>query len=318
MESCGGRWLHISSLGIFEAYINGSVVSDEVFNPGWSSYQWRLRYRSYDVASLLEEHSVWASRWETAGMGEAGSAGQRALYGDRLAVIAQLEMSFDDGHSELLTTDSAWSVGPSSVLANDIYDGEVIDARLRDDSWLTPEFGEEGWVNVDILPFDSARLVPTIGPPVRRHEHLAPVAISKSPAGHTLIDFGQNVTGWTKLRVSGQAGAEVSVAHAEVLENGELGTRPLRTAKATDTYILSGHDDVFEPTMTFHGFRYAQIDGWPGPLSPGSVEAVVVHSDLRRIGEFEMLKRAPQPAASQRCVGISWQRARHPYGLSAA
>ena len=280
--------LHISSLGIYEAYINGSVVSDEVLNPGWSSYQWRLRYRSYDVASLLEEQSVLGvalgNGWYR---GRLGWAGQRALYGDRLAVIAQLEMSFDDGHTELLTTDSAWRAGPSSVLANDLYDGEVIDARLRDDSWLTPEFGEEGWVNVEVLPFDSARLVPAIGPPVRRHEHLAPVAISKSPTGHTLIDFGQNVTGWTKLQVSGQAGAEVSVAHAEVLENGELGTRPLRTAKATDTYILSGHDDVFEPTMTFHGFRYAQIDGWPGPLSPGSVEAVVVHSDLRRIGEFE-------------------------------
>jgi alpha-L-rhamnosidase len=280
--------LHISSLGIYEAHINGSAVTDEVLNPGWSSYQWRLRYRSYDVSSLLAEQSVLGvalgNGWYR---GRLGWAGQRALYGDRLAVIAQLEMSFDDGHKELLTTDRAWRAGPSSVLANDLYDGEVIDARLRDDSWLMPEFKEEGWVNVEVLPFDSTRLVPATGPPVRRHEHLTPVAISRSPAGRTLVDFGQDVTGWTKLHVRGQVGAEVSVAHAEVLENGELGTRPLRTAEATDNYILSGHDDVFEPTMTFHGFRYAQVDGWPGPLSPGSVEAVVVHSDLHRIGQFE-------------------------------
>ena len=228
-------WLHISSFGIYEAHINGSAVTDEVLNPGWSSYQWRLRYRSYDVSSLLEEHSVLGvglgNGWYR---GRLGWAGQRALYGDRLAVIAQLEMNFDDAHTELLTTDRGWRAGPSSVLANDLYDGEVIDARLRDGSWLMPEFAEEGWVDVEVLPFDSTRLVPAMGPPVRRHEHLAPVAISKSPAGHTLIDFGQNVTGWTKLHVSGQTGAEVSVAHAEVLENGELGTRPLRTAKATD------------------------------------------------------------------------------------
>ena len=119
-------WLYISSLGIYEAYINGSADSDEVLNPGWSSYQWRLRYRSYNVVSLLEKHSVLGvalgnGRYR----GRLGSAGQSALYGDRLAVISQLEMSFEDGHSELLTTDSAWNAGPSSVLANDLYDGEV-------------------------------------------------------------------------------------------------------------------------------------------------------------------------------------------------
>ncbi len=280
--------LHISSLGIYEAYINGSPVSDDVLNPGWSSYQWRLRYRTYDVASMLRQTSVLGvalgNGWYR---GRLGWAGQRELYGDRLALIAQLELTFEDGHIEFVVTDDRWEAGPSSVLANDLYDGETIDARLRGRSWLLPEFRGDDWVGVDVLPFDAARLVPAIGPPVRRHEHLAPVAISESPSGHTLIDFGQNVTGWTKLRVSGVAGSEVKVSHAEVLENGELGTRPLRSAKASDGYLLSGAVDVFEPTMTFHGFRYAQIDGWPGPVPAHAVQAVVVHSDLDRIGYFE-------------------------------
>ncbi|MGP0030029.1 MAG: family 78 glycoside hydrolase catalytic domain [Acidimicrobiales bacterium] len=280
--------LHISSLGIFEAFLNGCPVTDDVLNPGWSSYQWRLRYRSYDVMPLLKERSVLGvalgNGWYR---GRLGWAGQRALYGDRLAVIAQVEMNFEDGHREVLCTDNMWRAGPSSVLTNDLYDGEAIDARLRDLLWLTPEFEEKGWVGVDILPFDSARLVRAGGPPVRRHEHLVPIATLTSPSGHALLDFGQNVTGWTKLHVRGQVGTEVTVAHAEVLEKGELGTRPLRSAKATDTYVLSGHEDVFEPTMTFHGFRYVQIDGWPGPVVPNAVEAVVVHTDLRRIGHFE-------------------------------
>ena len=280
--------LHISSLGVFEAYLNGELVSDDILSPGWSSYQWRLRYRSYDVMRLLQQHSVLGvglgNGWYR---GRLGWAGQKALYGDRLAVIAQLEMVFADGHTELVVTDEGWRAGPSSVMANDLYDGESVDARLWSRMWLTPEFGDNGWVGVDALPFDSARLVPAIGPSVRRHEHLEPVSIFNSPSGHTLIDFGQNVTGWTKLRVKGESGSEVRVSHAEVLENGELGTRPLRSAKATDTYVLSGSEDVFEPTMTFHGFRYAQVDGWPGPVAADAVEAVVVHSNLVRIGHFE-------------------------------
>jgi alpha-L-rhamnosidase len=112
------------------------------------------------------------------------------------------------------------------------------------------------------------------------------VEILTSPSGRTLVDFGQNLTGWTRLRLTGPAGTEVQVSHAEVLEHGELGVRPLRTAKATDRYVLSGGDDVFEPTMTFHGFRYVQVDGWPG-LTQDEIEAVVVHSELRRIGRFE-------------------------------
>jgi alpha-L-rhamnosidase len=280
--------LHLSGLGVFEAFLNGVPVSDDVLSPGWSSYQWRLRYRSYDVHALLRDDSVLGvalgNGWYR---GRLGWVGQRALYGDRLALIAQLEMTFEDGHRGLVTTDGTWRAGPSSVLANDLYDGEAIDARLRDQAWLSTDFPEQGWEDVEILPFDPARLVPAIAPPIRRQEHLSAVATWTSPLGHTLFDFGQNITGWTKLHLQGPAGTDVTVSHAEVLEEGELGTRPLRSAKATDTYTLSGGEDVFEPTMTFHGFRYVQVDGWPGRVSPDAIEAVVVHSDFRRIGHFE-------------------------------
>ena len=87
--------------------------------------------------------------------------------------------------------------------------------------------------------------------------------------------------------MQGPAGTTVTLRYAEVLEHEELGTRPLRTAKATDRFILSGGDDVFEPTFTFHGFRYVEVDGWPGELTSNALTAVVVSSELRRIGEFE-------------------------------
>ena len=134
---------------------------------------------------------------------------------------------------------------------------------------------------------DLATLVPYIGPPTRRLTELAPVDIWTSPAGKTLVDFGQNLVGWLRFEVQGPAGTEITLRHAEVLEHDELGVRPLRTAAATDRFILSGGRDLFEPTLTFHGFRYAEVEGWPGDLSVDDLRAVVVSSDLRRTGEFE-------------------------------
>ncbi len=115
-----------------------------------------------------------------------------------------------------------------------------------------------------ILDADLNRLEPYIGPPVRRQMELRPVKVWTSPAGKVLVDFGQNLVGWVWASVTGTAGDVVTVRHAEVLEHDELGTRPLRSAEATDRFTLSGGEDVFEPTLTFHGFRYVEVEGWPG------------------------------------------------------
>ena len=284
--------LHVSSLGIFEAFVDGVPLADDVLSPGWSSYEWRLRYRSYDVTALLRETSVLGislgNGWYR---GRLSWNGHRDFYGDRLAAIAQLEVTFADGHRQLVVTDESWFAGPSETLADDLYDGQTIDSRLRDDAWLRPGTPPEGWVGVKALEFDVARLVPYIGPSVVRHETRRPVEIWTSPSGRTLVDFGQNLVGWLRFTVRGEFGQEIVLRHAEVLEHGELGVRPLRSALATDRLVLSGGDDFFEPTKTFHGFRYAEVTGWPvetaGALTADSVEAVVVHSDLRRTGHFE-------------------------------
>ncbi|MBM7787605.1 alpha-L-rhamnosidase [Tenggerimyces flavus] len=280
--------LHVSSLGVFEAAINGRPVGDDVLSPGWSSYEWRVRYRSYDVAALLEERNVLTvsvgNGWYR---GRLGFAGMRELYGDRLGLIAQLEIGFADGHRQTVVSDETWTAIASDILADDLYDGQTIDARRRDPDWYTFG-GSQRWVlNARTLDFDPAKLTPYVGPPVIRHETLAPVKIWSSPSGRTLVDFDQNLVGWLRFTVRGPRGSEIRIRHAEVLEDGELGVRPLRDAQATDRFILSGGDDFFEPTKTFHGFRYAEITGWPGELTADSVEAVVVHSELRRTGLFE-------------------------------
>jgi alpha-L-rhamnosidase len=280
--------LHLSGLGIFEATLTGAPVADDVLSPGWSSYEWRVRYRTYDVGRLLAEDNILeASLGNGWYRGRLGWRGARALYGDRLGLIAQLDIAFEDGHRQRVITDERWAARPSSTLANDLYDGQTIDAR-RGRAHGTP-------AGVEILDFDAARLVPAVGPPVRRHETVRPVSIWTSPSGRTLVDFGQNLVGWLRLRARGDAGTTVTVRHAEVLEHDELGVRPLRSAEATDRFVLSGGDDEFEPTMTFHGFRYVDVDGFPGRLTVDDLEAVVVHSDIRRTGWFacsdELLNR---------------------------
>ena len=188
--------LHATARGVFTASINGAAVSDEVLSPGWSSYEWRLRYRSYDVAALvraaaggpavlgLELGNGWFG-------GRLGWGGRRALYGPELAALAQLEIRYTDGSTQTIVTDGSWRAGPSPVLANDLYDGETIDARRADDSWQRPGFGGDGWVGVHVQEFDTTTLTPYLGPVVRRQEEIRPVRVWTSSAGATLVDFGR-------------------------------------------------------------------------------------------------------------------------------
>ncbi len=279
--------LQLTSLGVCEAWINGRPVAADVLTPGWSSYEWRLRYRDLDVTELIEPTTVLGvavgNGWYR---GRLGWEGGRAYYGDEIAAWASLEITFADGHRQLVGTGvDGWRSGASDTVADDLYDGQTIDSRRRDDRWLSPGFDDAGWHGVHEVDFDHSRLTPYLGPPVTRQETVAPQRIWRSPSGRTLIDFGQNLVGWIRLTASGEAGEEVVVRYAEVLEDGELGVRPLRTAEATDRFVLSGGQDTFEPTFTFHGFRYAEITGLE-LVDRERLVAVVIGSDLRRIGRF--------------------------------
>jgi alpha-L-rhamnosidase len=272
--------LYATAHGLYEARLNGHRVGDQVLAPGWTGYAHRLRYQTYDVTDLVREGGnelevLLGNGWYR---GRLGWDGRHAHYGDRLALLAQLEVTASDGKVFRLSTDASWTARESGVLANDLYDGQRTDLRPRTDDHTGA---------VEVVDADLTRLVAPDGPPVRVTQTLPAVAVFSSPSGATLVDFGQNLVGWVRLRVRDQVpGHEVVVRHAEVLEHGELGVRPLRTAKATDSYLLAGGPlEVLEPSLTFHGFRYAEISGLP-QVRVEDVEAVVVGSDLRRTGWF--------------------------------
>jgi alpha-L-rhamnosidase len=270
--------LYASAHGVFVATLNGRRVGDEHLAPGWTAYHHRLRYRTYDVTDLLREGEnrleiLLGNGWYR---GRLGFQGRRAVYGDHLAALAQLEVVTGHG-THTLGTGSDWTARESTILTDDLYDGQRTD--------LTHRSGPPA--PTDEVDADLGILVAADGPPVRTTEIRAAEAITTSPSGRTIVDFGQNVVGRVRLTVrGGRNGEEVTVRHAEVLENGELGVRPLRTAKATDTYVLAGPDETtLESELTFHGFRYAEITG--ARVGQEDVAAVVIGSDLRRTGWFD-------------------------------
>jgi len=300
--------LYITSLGVYEAQLNGAVVGDHVFSPGWTVYDERLRYHTFDVTGMLNEGrnaigAILGDGWFRGRIGFAG--GQRNIYGQHLALLAQLEVQYIDGSSETITTDDAqaWRAATGPILMNSIYDGETYDARLEHSDWSSPGFDDSNWSNVRKLDWDLKTLEAPLGPPVRRIETIAPVSITQSPAGKTIVEFGQNLVGRLSIKVKGNAGHTVTLRHAEVLEHGELGTRPLRFAEATDRYTLrGGGPETWEPRFTFHGFRYVEVNEWPGDLNLQDLSAVVLHSDLERTGWFE----SSDPLLNQLHENVIW------------
>jgi len=298
--------LYITVLGLYQAYLNGVVVGDHVMAPGWTSYHHRLRYQIFDVIGLLHSGrnaigAMLGNGWFRGRMGFGG--GRPNIYGDRLALLAQLEVEYADGTAERIPTDETWRATTGPILSNDIYDGETYDARLEKPGWSEPGYDASAWAGVRQLDWDFATLFAPLGPPVRRIELVAPVSITSSPSGRTIVDFGQNLVGRLRLTVRGQAGQVITLRHAEVLEDGELCTRPLRHAKATDRYTLRGGGvETWEPLFTFHGFRYAEVEGWPGELRSEDLRAVVCHSDLERTGWFE----CSDPLINQLHQNVLW------------
>ena len=284
--------LYVTAHGLYRPEINGQPVSDDAFAPGWTSYHRRLRYQTHDVTGLLRtgDNVIGAQLADGWYRGRLTFVkGKRNVYGDQLGLLVQLEMTLDDGRTVVVATDGSWRCAAGPVTQADLYDGEHHDGRAELPGWSVPGFDDRAWLPCAVTPFDPGILVAPDGPPVRPVRELPVREILTSPSGRTLLDFGQNLVGALRIHVTGPRGTTVTLRHAEVLEAGELGVRPLRTAQATDQYTLRGDPagETFQPRFTFHGFRYAEVTGWPGELRPQDVTAVVYHSDLERTGWFE-------------------------------
>ncbi|MFI5008323.1 MAG: family 78 glycoside hydrolase catalytic domain, partial [Solirubrobacterales bacterium] len=297
---------YVTSHGLYEMHLNGRRVGDELFTPGWTSYNKRLQYQSFDVTPLLKPgpNAVGVQLGNGWYRGDLAWEGRRNLYGDRLSLLVQIRVTYQDGREELVTSDAQWKASTGPILMSEIYHGETYDARLEKPGWTSPGFDDKDWAAVRVAAGAKDNLITPAGPPVRRIQELKPVRIFKTPGGDTVADLGQNMVGWVRLKVQGPAGTKLTVRHAEVLDkDGNFYTANLRKAKATLEYTLKGGGvETFEPRFTFFGFRYVAVAGFPGELAPDAVTGIVIHSQMRPTGEFETSK----PLVNQLQKNILW------------
>lgn len=297
--------VYVSARGLYHLYLNGKRVGNDEFTPGWTNYRVRVQYQTYDVASLLKEGTnaiglTIGDGWYAGHIAWAG----RQNYGRVAQGLAQLEVTYTDGSRTTIATNSAWQGQTGPILSSDTLMGEEYDARKEVANWNTTRADKTGWRSVSEEVLGNQTLQASVGSVVRRYTELKPQTIKKDKAGNYVLDLGQNMVGWVRLKVKGEAGSRVRIRFAEMLSpDGTIYTTNLRAARATDTYTLKGGGvETFEPSFTFHGFRYVELSGYPTVPTKDSVTGVVFTSALDHRGSFT----SSSPLVNQLQHNILW------------
>ncbi len=274
--------LEITALGSYVARINGKRAGNQVMTPGWTAYSKRIQVETYDVKEMiLQQNKIavaigpgWKGRHFTSNeRGAAYFLGVRET-----ALICALTLSFADGSEEIIYSNGSWSCELGKNIYSDIYNGYTYD----------PAFVDEAPANALEFPHNTDILIDRQGEEITEHERLAPKEIITTPKGETVIDFGQNMTGYVEFKIKGKKGEKAVISHAEVLDaQGNFYTDNLRSAKAQAAFICDGHEHIHKPDHTFFGFRYIRLENWNDEVKPENFTAIVVHSKMKRTGYFE-------------------------------
>ncbi len=284
--------VYASALGIYQMYINGQPVSGDLLSPGWTSYSNRVQYQTWDVSDLLREgeNVICATVADGWYRGHLGGGNNRAKYGQKLGLICQLHAQLEDGSEAVVCADKDWKVYEDGAIRYaDYYNGTCYDARRELPGWNDVGFDDSAWANAVALPYSKSILTAQISQPVRRIMTLKAIAVITTPKGETVIDMGQNMVGWVRFKVRGEAGHTVSVQHGEVLDkDGNFYNANYRSAKSEIIYTLKGgEEEVFEPQHTFFGFRYLKLENWCCPVRKEDFEGIVICSDMEITSGFE-------------------------------
>ena len=271
--------LYITSLGVFEARINGVRVGSDYMTPGWTNYFKRLQYFTYDVTNMLSAESDLVvgvgNGWYSSRGGFPDT--KEGMYGTHPALIAALEIAYKSGESELVVTDETWQTAKSECLFSGIYDGEITDARI------TPDFSTAA----HIYDCDKSILIPLEGVPTKEIEYVVPKSVFTAPNGECIIDFGQEVTGNIEFTLTAKEGDRVEINCAEVLDkDGNFYNANYRTARSEIVYTAKEGKQTHKAKYTFFGFRYIRLKGWPEEVKAENFRAIAMHSEMKRTGYF--------------------------------
>ena len=307
--------VYVSGLGYYELRLNGQRVGDQVLDPGWTTYSKRVLYSTYDVTEQLKRGANalgvmlgngWFNPLPLRLWGHINPRENLTIGEPR--VILQLVAEFTDGTSQTIVTDESWKVGESPILRNNVYLGEVYDARKEQPGWDKPGFNDSSWQPAVLRREALGPLQAQDAPPIRVTHVLKPVKLTEPKPGVFIFDLGQNFAGWVRLHVQGPAGTRVSMRQGELLyPDGTLngmtavcgqikqggtnyhydGNGAPKTAFQVDEYILKGQgQEVYTPRFTFHGFRYVEVTGFPGKPTLASLEGLRLNSDVAPAGSF--------------------------------
>jgi len=284
--------LYVTARGFYEVHINGKKAGDELLAPGYTDYGARLQYQTFDVTHLLHRgpNAIGALIGYGWYAGHMNLHELRCIFGYFPQFLAQLEITFQDGTKITINTDSQWrSTLDGPVRWSDLLDGEGYDCRREIPGWDKPGFDDQAWQRVWTLPRNDVPLVAQFSQPVRKIREFSPISVREVKPGVYVYDFGQEITGWCRLKANGPAGTHVRLRHSEmVAPDGNLDVRNLWGTQQQEDYILDGHGlRIFEPHFTYHGFRYVELTGLPGKCSLDTLAAINIRSDLPTAGQFE-------------------------------
>lgn len=281
--------LYITAQGVYDAFLNGARVSEERLAPGWTDYHARIQYQTVDVTSLLRAGDnvlavLLGDGWFSGRVGPWGSR----RYGDQPALLCQLEADLPNGERIVVDTDARWRAHPTGTWMHDLQLGERTDLREDMTGWTEASFDDSGWDVASLRAAPGSRLVAARDEGVHVVDTHPAASVKTLEPGRHIVDLGANAAGVVRLTTVGAAGQHIVIRHAEALDaTGELYVENLRGAEQQDEFTLAVPGAVtLEPRLTFHGFRYAEISGIDGELTPSNVESRVISSATRLVGAF--------------------------------
>lgn len=290
--------VYISGLGYYELRLNGNKAGDHVLDPAFTRYDKRVLYVTYDVTGQVKQGMntlgvMLGNGWYNFPTRTTWNF-DRARWRDLPKVMLQMHIIFDDGSTETINTDSSWKAIAGPVIYDSPLNGEIYDARKEKTGWDRAEYDDSRWASAEVVAGPKGFLKAQMMPPIKVIQTITPVKVTETKPGVFLFDMGQNFAGWTRIRVSGPAGTKLTIRYGEILHpDGTLDRKGIgkyvRSGDfQTDTYILKGEgQEIWEPRFTYHGFRYAEVTGYPGKPGLDDVTGRVVSTAFEKAGSFE-------------------------------
>lgn len=283
--------LYIIGLGLYYLEVNGKKVGNDFLAPGCTQIDRLGQIYTYDLTEYLRDGDnalgvMMGNGWYKATFGASSvHLTKQTPFIDKFLLKAELRLTLVDGTEQVIATDESWRCAPSPIVEDSIYGGEVYDARLAIARWSEPDFDDSNWDTVTVTTAEGVgNLADRLSLPIVVKERIKPVEIIHTPANETVIDLGQNMTGWLSFRVNEPAGTVIKLQHGELLQDDCFYNENLRSAKAEYVYISDGNEAVVSPYFTFFGFRYVKITGNTKPIDVNDFTGCVVYSDLDETG----------------------------------